>query len=135
MWTAPGSLKVACMDRVGDFGGANPATSGFVVTTTENVAGYEVVDTHGEVFGLTVRSRNFFSDVGAGFKSLLGGELKGLTKALAASREEALTRMVDQAKSLGANGVVMMRFDVSDARDMGTEVCAYGTAVTVRKLQ
>ena len=92
------------------------------------------VTASGEVFGLTVRSRNFFSDVGSGFKSLLGGELKGLTKALATSREEALTRMVDQAKSLGANGVVMMRFEVSDARDMGTEVCAYGTAVTVRKL-
>ncbi|SDL53184.1 Uncharacterized conserved protein YbjQ, UPF0145 family [Glycomyces sambucus] len=122
------------MHYVGEFGGANPTASGFVVTTTERVAGYEVVDTHGEVFGLTVRSRNMFSDIGSGFKSILGGELKGLTKALAASREEALTRMVDQAKSLGANGVVMMRFDVSDARDMGTEVCAYGTAVTVRRV-
>ncbi|MCD0446569.1 YbjQ family protein [Glycomyces sp. A-F 0318] len=122
------------MDRVGDFGGANPTAAGFVVTTTENVPGYEVLDTHGEVFGLTVRSRNLASDIGAGFKSILGGELKGLTKALAASREEALTRMVEQAKGLGANGVVMMRFDVSDARDLGTEVCAYGTAVTVRKL-
>ncbi|WP_112137996.1 YbjQ family protein [Glycomyces dulcitolivorans] len=122
------------MDYVGEFGGANPTASGFVVTTTENVPGYEVLETHGEVFGLTVRSRNMFSDIGSGFKSILGGELKGLSKALAVSREEALTRMVDQAKSLGANGVVMMRFDVSDARDMGTEVCAYGTAVTVRKL-
>ncbi|MFB9662237.1 YbjQ family protein [Glycomyces mayteni] len=121
------------MDYVGEFGGANPTASGFVVTTTENVPGYEVLETHGEVFGLTVRSRNMFSDIGSGFKSILGGELKGLSKALAASREEALTRMVDQAKTLGANGVVMMRFDVSDARDMGTEVCAYGTAVTVRK--
>ncbi|MEU5873876.1 YbjQ family protein [Glycomyces sp. NPDC047369] len=122
------------MDYVGEFGGANPTASGFVVTTTENVPGYEVLETHGEVFGLTVRSRNMFSDIGSGFKSILGGELKGLSKALAASREEALTRMVDQAKALGATGVVMMRFDVSDARDMGTEVCAYGTAVTVRKL-
>ncbi|GAA1668796.1 YbjQ family protein [Glycomyces endophyticus] len=122
------------MDYVGEFGGANPTASGFVVTTTEHVAGYEVLEAHGEVFGLTVRSRNMFSDIGSGFKSILGGELKGLTKALAASREEALTRMIDQAKTLGANGVVMMRFDVSDARDMGTEVCAYGTAVTVRKL-
>lgn len=122
------------MDRVGEFGGANPTAAGFVVVTTENVPGYEVTDTHGEVFGLTVRSRNMVSDIGSGLKSMLGGELKGLTKALAASREEALTRMIDQAKSIGANGVVMMRFDVSDARDMGTEVCAYGTAVTVRKL-
>ncbi|MEU6858916.1 YbjQ family protein [Glycomyces sp. NPDC046736] len=122
------------MDRVGEFGGANPTAAGFVVVTTENVPGYEVTDTHGEVFGLTVRSRNMVSDIGSGLKSILGGELKGLTKALAASREEALTRMIDQAKSIGANGVVMMRFDVSDARDMGTEVCAYGTAVTVRKL-
>ncbi|MCH7231682.1 YbjQ family protein [Glycomyces sp. L485] len=119
------------MDNIGEFGAANPTAAGFVVVTTENVPGYRVTDTHGEVFGLTVRSRNFFSDFGAGIKSLLGGELKGLTKALAASREEALTRMIDQAKNLGANGVVMMRFDVSDARDLGTEVCAYGTAVTV----
>jgi uncharacterized protein YbjQ (UPF0145 family) len=122
------------MDKIGDFGGVNPTASGFVVVTTENVPGYEVLDTKGEVFGLTVRSRNFVSDIGAGFKSMLGGELKGLTKALAASREEALTRMIDQAKSLGANAVVTMRFETSDARDMGTEVCAYGTAVTVRKL-
>jgi uncharacterized protein YbjQ (UPF0145 family) len=122
------------MDRVGEFGAASPTTPGFVVVTTENVPGYKVLDTYGEVFGLTVRSRNFISDFGSGVKSLLGGELKGLTKALSSSRAEAVTRMVEQAKSLGANGVVMMRFDVSDARDMGTEVCAYGTAVSVRKL-
>ncbi|GAB3645029.1 YbjQ family protein [Glycomyces tarimensis] len=117
------------MSHIGEVGASNAAAEGFVVVMTENIPGFDVTEVVGEVFGLTVRSRNIGSDIGAGLKSLAGGELKGLTKALVASRQQAVQRMIDQAMSLGADAVVMMRYDVSDARGMGTEVCAYGTAV------
>ncbi|MFC4333637.1 YbjQ family protein [Salininema proteolyticum] len=117
------------MTIIDDQGGAMPAQD-IIVTTTENVPGHSIDRVYGEVFGVTVRSRNFVSDFGAGVKSIFGGELKGLTKALVASREQATERMIDKARDLGANAVVMMRFDVTDARDIGTEVCAYGTAVS-----
>ncbi len=104
-----------------------------LVSTTESVPGYRVTDLKGEVFGVTVRARNIGSDIGAGVKSIFGGELRGLTKALVASREQAVERMTAKARELGANAVVMMRFDVTDARGIGTEVCAYGTAVTTER--
>jgi uncharacterized protein YbjQ (UPF0145 family) len=86
------------------------------------------------VFGLTVRSRNAFSQLGAGFKSMLGGELKGMTKALVDSRQDVIQRMVEEAEAKGANAIVAMRFDTSEMGDTWTEICAYGTAVRVRKL-
>ncbi|GAB3999274.1 YbjQ family protein [Glycomyces albus] len=121
------------MVHVGEYGAVNTPDDGFLITTTENIPGHEVSQVFGEVFGLTVRARNVGSDIGAGLKSLAGGELKGLTKALVMAREQAVQRMMEQAKTVGANAVVMMRFDVGEARGIGTEVCAYGTAVTVVK--
>ena len=85
----------------------------------------------GEVFGLTVRSRHIGSQIGAGLKSLIGGELRGLTKTLVESRNEAMQRLVEQTKARGGNAVLMMRFDVTEAADAGTEVCAYGTAAVI----
>ncbi len=87
----------------------------------------------GEVFGLTVRSRHLGSQIGAGLKSMIGGELKGLTKTLVQTRNQAMERLVEQARARGANGVLTMRFDVTEAADIGTEVCAYGTAVVLAK--
>jgi uncharacterized protein YbjQ (UPF0145 family) len=87
----------------------------------------------GEVMGLTVRSRNIGSQIGAGFKSMLGGELKGMTKALVDSREQVRQRMVEEAEALGANAIIAMRFDTSDMGGNWTEICAYGTAVRVHK--
>ncbi|WP_100446489.1 YbjQ family protein [Glycomyces xiaoerkulensis] len=121
------------MVNIGEFGATNTPSDGFTVVTTENVPGHEITEVHGEAFGITVRARNIGSDIGSGLKSIAGGELKGLTKALVAAREQAVARMAEQAQEVGANAVVMMRFDVSDARGIGTEVCAYGTAVTVVK--
>jgi uncharacterized protein YbjQ (UPF0145 family) len=89
---------------------------------------------YGEVFGLTVRSRNAFSQLGAGLKSMLGGELKGMTKALVDSRQEVTQRMVEEAEAKGANAIVAMRFDTSEMGDTWTEICAYGTAVRINKL-
>ena len=105
-----------------------------LITTTNDVPGYAVDEVYGEVFGLTVRSRNFGSQMGAGFKSLVGGELKGMTKALVDSREDVIGRMVAEAEAKGANAVVAMRFDTSEMGGTWTEICAYGTAVRVHKL-
>jgi uncharacterized protein YbjQ (UPF0145 family) len=104
-----------------------------IVTTMNDIPGYEVDDVFGEVMGLTVRSRNLGSQIGAGFKSMLGGELKGMTKALVDSREQVRQRMVEEAEALGANAIIAMRFDTSDMGGNWTEICAYGTAVRVRK--
>jgi uncharacterized protein YbjQ (UPF0145 family) len=104
-----------------------------LITTMNDVPGYEITDVYGEVFGLTVRSRNAFSQFGAGFKSMLGGELKGMTKALVDSRREVTTRMVEEAEAKGANAIVAMRFDTSEMGDTWTEICAYGTAVRINK--
>ena len=105
-----------------------------LITTTNEVAGHTIEEVFGEVFGLTVRSRNIGSQLGAGLKSILGGELKGMTKALADSRQQVIERMVEEAEAKGANAVVAMRFDTSEMGTNWTEICAYGTAVRVRKL-
>ena len=104
-----------------------------LITTMNDIPGYVVEEVYGEVFGLTVRSRNAFSQFGAGFKSMLGGELKGMTKALADSRVEVIARLVEEAEAKGANAVVAMRFDTSEMGGTWTEICAYGTAVRVHK--
>jgi len=104
-----------------------------IVTTMNDIPGYEVDEVYGEVMGLTVRSRNVGSQIGAGFKSLVGGELKGMTKALIDSREQVRQRMIDEAEAHGANAIIAMRFDTSEIGGNWTEICAYGTAVKVRK--
>jgi uncharacterized protein YbjQ (UPF0145 family) len=105
-----------------------------LITTANDLPGYEITETLGEVFGLTVRSRNLGSQIGAGFKSLVGGELKGMTKALADSREQVIGRMVEEAEAKGADAVVAFRFDTSEMGGNWTEICAYGTAVRARRL-
>jgi uncharacterized protein YbjQ (UPF0145 family) len=100
-----------------------------LVVTTNEIPGWEIQRVCGEVFGLTVRSRNAFSQIGAGFKSLMGGELKGMTENLINSRNEAMGRMLEAAQARGGNAVVGMRFDTSEMGDTWTEICAYGTAV------
>jgi uncharacterized protein YbjQ (UPF0145 family) len=107
---------------------------GMIVATTNDLPGYRIDEVLGEVWGLTVRSRNAFSQMGAGLKSMFGGELKGMTKALYESRNEVMARMVEEAERRGGNAVVAMRFDTSEMGDMWTEICAYGTAVKVSKL-
>jgi uncharacterized protein YbjQ (UPF0145 family) len=104
-----------------------------LITTMNDVPGHEVVEVYGEVFGLTVRSRNAFSQIGAGLKSMLGGELKAMTKALADSRNEVIERMTEEAEAKGANAIVAMRFDTSEMGNTWTEICAYGTAVRITR--
>ena len=104
-----------------------------IVTTMNDIPGYEVDEVFGEVMGLTVRSRNVGSQIGAGLKSILGGELKGMTKALIDSRQQVRERMIEEAEALGANAIIAMRFDTSEMGGNWTEICAYGTAVRVHK--
>ncbi len=102
-----------------------------IIVTTNDVPGYDVYECLGEVFGLTVRSRNAFSNLGAGLKSMFGGELKGMTKNLENSRQEVIQRMAEAASARGANAVLAMRFDTSEMGSDWTEICVYGTAAKI----
>ena len=99
------------------------------VVTTNEIPGWEIERVCGEVFGLTGRSRNAFSQFGAGLKSVLGGELQGMTRNLMTSRNEVMGRMLEAARQKGGNAVIGMRFDTSEMSNTWTELCAYGTAV------
>ena len=105
-----------------------------IISTMNDLPGYAIDEVHGEVFGLTVRSRNLGSVIGASLKALIGGELKGMTKMLAAGRQDAVDRLVREAEAKGANAIVAFRFDTSELGSMWTEICAYGTAVSAHKL-
>ena len=96
-----------------------------LIATTNDVPGHEVEEVLGEVFGLTVRSRNLGSQIGAG--------LSGMTKMLAQGRQEAISRLVAEAETKGANAILAMRFDTSELGSTWTEICAYGTAVRLRR--
>jgi uncharacterized protein YbjQ (UPF0145 family) len=103
-----------------------------LISTMNDLPGYEVTEVLGEVFGLTVRSRNLGSQIGAGFKALAGGELKGMTRNLVTSREQVIERLVAEAEGKGGNAILAMRFDTSEMGGNWTEICAYGTAVKVQ---
>ena len=105
-----------------------------LISTMNDLPGYEVTEVLGEVFGITVRSRNVGSQIGAGLKSMMGGELTGMTKMLGDSRVEAQERLVEAAEQRGADAILAMRFDANDLMNIGQEICAYGTAVKIRKL-
>jgi uncharacterized protein YbjQ (UPF0145 family) len=107
--------------------------SDIIISTMNDLPGYEVVEVHGEVYGLIVRARNAFSNIGAGFRTIVGGEAKGYTKLLSDSRDQATDRLKEAATQKGANAVLAMRFDCNEIGDIMSEVAAYGTAVTVRK--
>jgi uncharacterized protein YbjQ (UPF0145 family) len=100
-----------------------------IVTTMNDLPGYTIDEVLGEVFGLTVRSRNIGSQFGATLKSLVGGELKGMTKMLSEGRLHAQERLEEEAAAKGADAIIAFRFDTSELGQTWTEICAYGTAV------
>jgi uncharacterized protein YbjQ (UPF0145 family) len=108
-----------------------PAAS-FPVTTAFELQGMTVERDLGVAFGLIVRSMGFARSVGAGFKALRQGEVSQYTELLEDSRRHAMDRMIDNARLLGANAVIAMRFDSSEIGQQFTEIVAYGTAVVVR---
>ena len=99
-----------------------------LITTSIDLPGYDIIAVQGEVFGLTVRSRNIGAGCIAGLRSIGGGEIPEFTKLLSQSRNEAMARMVVEAQNRGANAIVAMQFD-SGAIGQWSEICAYGTAV------
>jgi uncharacterized protein YbjQ (UPF0145 family) len=105
-----------------------------LISTMNDLPGWEIDEVLGEVFGLTVRSRNVGSQIGASFKSLVGGELRGMTKMLAEGRAHATERLIEEAEGKGANAILAFRFDTSELGTTWTEICAYGTAVRARRL-
>src|SRR5215831_19212051 len=107
--------------------------SEILVSTMNDLPGYDVVAVHGEVFGLIVRARNAFSNFGAGLRTIFGGEVGGYTRLLSESRDHAVERLREAARAKGANAVLAMRFDCNEIANLMSEVAAYGTAVTVRR--
>ena len=101
------------------------------ITTAQELPGVEIRENLGIAFGLVVRSMGFTKSFSAGFKSLRQGEVSEYTDLLEDARRHAIDRMVANAKLLGANGIVAMRFDSSEMGNQLTEVVAYGTAVVV----
>lgn len=102
-----------------------------IVTTLEFLPGYKIKKVLGIVSGSTVRARNLGRDIVAAFRNLAGGEIVEYTELLANSRNEALSRMIEKAKALGANAVLGVRFATSSIMSGAAEIVAYGTAVVV----
>lgn len=102
-----------------------------IVVTTENVAGYRIREVKGQAFGVVVRSRGIGGNIMAGLRSIVGGEIHEYTQMLEEARRHATDRLVANATAMGANGIVMMRFDSSEIGQSMSEIVAYGTAVTL----
>ena len=106
-----------------------------LVSTAENVAGHRTVETLGQVFGLVVRSRGLGGNIVASLRTIVGGEIHEYTQLLEETRRQALDRMVQNAAAMGANAVVMMRFDSSEIGQTMSEIVAYGTAVVIEPVK
>ncbi|WP_144463011.1 YbjQ family protein [Siminovitchia fortis] len=104
-----------------------------LIVTTENIANHKIIETKGPVFGITVRARGVGKDIVASFKGLLGGEISQYTEMLEDARKQAIDRMVENARLMGANAVTMMRFDSGEIGQNMSEIIAYGTAVVVEE--
>ena len=102
-----------------------------ILSNTENVPGKTILEFYGVATGSTVRAKHIGRDIMAGFKNIVGGELKGYTELLNEARQEAIQRMIEQAQSMGANAVVNVRFTTSSVAQGAAELFAYGTAVKV----
>ena len=101
--------------------------------TTENVAGQVVKETLGQCFGVVVRSRGIGGNIMAGLRTIVGGEIKEYTSLLEEARRHAVDRMVKNATAMGADAVIMMRFDSSEIGQTMSEIVAYGTAVKLER--
>jgi uncharacterized protein YbjQ (UPF0145 family) len=102
-----------------------------IVVTTENIAGHRVRQTIGQCFGVVVRSRGLGGNIMAGLRSIVGGEITEYTQMLEEARRHAVDRLTQNATAMGANAIVMMRFDSSEIGQTMSEIVAYGTAVVI----
>ena len=104
-----------------------------IIVNTENVAGYEITEVHGLVRGNIVQSKHLGKDIIAGFRTIVGGEIREYTEMLTEARQKATSLLVKEAEQLGANAVVNVRYMTSQIMQNAAEILAYGTAVTVEK--
>jgi uncharacterized protein YbjQ (UPF0145 family) len=102
-----------------------------IVVTTETIAGHRVHTTLGQCFGVVVRSRGLGGNIMAGLRSIVGGEIVEYTKMLEDARRHAIDRLVSNATLMGANAIIMLRFDSSEIGQTMSEIVAYGTAVII----
>ncbi|MFO1507130.1 MAG: heavy metal-binding domain-containing protein [Lysobacterales bacterium] len=105
-----------------------------IIVTSENVAGYRIRETKGQVFGVVVRSRGLGGNVMAGLRSIVGGEISEYTQMLEEARRHAIDRLTANAEAMGANGIVVMRFDSAEIGQAMSEIVAYGTAVLLEPI-
>ncbi|WP_407432892.1 heavy metal-binding domain-containing protein [Methanobrevibacter sp.] len=105
----------------------------FPISSANDIPGFRIVETKGFIYGLTVRSRGAGGQIGAGVKSIFGGEIRQYVTMMEESRDEALTRAIEHAKELGANAIVAIRFDSNEISQSMQEILVYGTAVVVEK--
>jgi uncharacterized protein YbjQ (UPF0145 family) len=105
-----------------------------IVTTTESVAGHRTVESLGQVFGVIVRSRGLGGNIVAGLRTLIGGEIHEYTSLVEETRRQAIDRLVRNASAMGANAVIMMRFDSGAIGQTMNEVVAYGTAARIEPI-
>ncbi len=102
-----------------------------LIVTTEGVAGYRVEQTLGQCFGVVVRSRGIGGNFMASIRSIVGGEIHEYTRLLEGARRHALDRLVENATAMGANAIVMMRYDSAEIGQTMSEIVAYGTAAVI----
>lgn len=107
----------------------------FPMSSANYIAGYRIVENKGFVYGLTVRSRGLGGNIGAGLKSLVGGEIRQYVDMMENSREESIDRCIEHAKELGANGIISVRMDSDSISQTMQEVLTYGTAVVIEKIE
>lgn len=104
-----------------------------ILVNTETIPGFRIVRLCGLAQGNTIRAKNIGRDIGAGFKNIVGGEIRAYTELMTEARTEATQRMVAQAQQMGANAVVNVRFTTSQVAGAAAELYAYGTAVVVEQ--
>lgn len=133
-------IKYTCSEKIAENKRTDKITSAVVknfsekkmiITNIESIPGKRITEHYGIVSGSTVRAKHAGRDILAGLKNLVGGELKGYTELLSEAREESLERMTTQAKSMGANAVINVRFSTSSVTQGASELYVYGTAVRV----
>jgi uncharacterized protein YbjQ (UPF0145 family) len=107
----------------------NPQSTGILLSNTETIPGYQITEVLGLAMGNTVRAKHIGKDIGAGLKSLVGGELKAYTEMLSDARREATNRMINDGKGMGAHAIVNIRYMTSSIMSTAAELFAYGTAV------
>jgi uncharacterized protein YbjQ (UPF0145 family) len=127
------SIRVTgCGFRLG-FEGLTESERAMLVVTTENVAGHRVTEMKGQCFGVVVRSRGLGGNIMAGLRSIVGGEIDEYTQLLEEARRHAIDRLVRNATAMGANAVLMMRFDSAEIGQTMSEIVAYGTAAVIER--